>query len=377
MTSILDKRVVVYLPSLEMGGSERQGLRLAAYLQRECGAKVEVWGVAGEGLGTVFCDKEGIPWRIVPVPWQTSPLKRLRTVRTLKETLSLAKPDILLPFTVTPSFICGLLWEKVGASLSIWNQRDTLGHTPGFFWQQAAVRKTPLFVSNSGHGAKYLTDFLGAPREKIRVVHNGIQLDAPLRTRAEWRFELQASKDQFVAVMVANLHADKDHATVLRAWKKVLGRVPGTSPVFVMAGYHGNRYEELRQLSRDLHIEEHVRFLGQVTDVPGLLAASDLGIMSSKSEGSPNSLLECMAAGLPIVGSAVPGIEEAVGQGGRFLFPVGDAEALSRLVVDFMADPQLRQAAGEENRRRIGEAFSPNAMCRQMVSVIEEGLTAP
>src|SRR5439155_2520583 len=97
-----------------------------------------------------------------------------------------------------------------------------------------------------------------------------------------------------------------------------------------------------------------VRFLGDVEDVAGLLAASDVAVLSSPSESRPHAVLEAAAAGLPIVATDIPGIREALGQHQHaHLAPVGDAERLAENLVQLISQPALRAELGELNRRSV------------------------
>ena len=115
--------------------------------------------------------------------------------------------------------------------------------------------------------------------------------------------------------MVANLHVYKDHATLLRAWQLVVPRLAATgrSAVLVLAGRPESSAPTVSALADELGIAQSVRFAGPVDDVTGLLSAVDLGVLCTRTEGSPNAVLEYMAAGLPIAGTELPAVRECVG----------------------------------------------------------------
>src|SRR5205085_672919 len=151
-----------------------------------------------------------------------------------------------------------------------------------------------------------------------------------------------------------------DHATLLRAWRIITSHTPAT---LLLAGRFDSTEAELRSLALNLGIENWVKFLGPVKDVSGLLAACDLGILTSPAEGSPNSLLECMAAGLPVVGSDIPGIREAVGRHGvEHLSPSGDEQALSERILSLLWNPSLRFKLGEQNQQLVTERHTIDAL---------------
>jgi glycosyltransferase involved in cell wall biosynthesis len=141
----------------------------------------------------------------------------------------------------------------------------------------------------------------------------------------------------------------------------------------LLAGEFQEAAAHVQATAADLRLEEHVRFLGAVTDVAGLLQASDLFTFSTKDEGCPNGVLEAMAAGLAVVATDDAGVREAVGpEGQSLLAPPRDPERLGQQILAAMRDPELRARHGAVNRQRIQQEFSVTAMCRNTVDVIEE-----
>jgi glycosyltransferase involved in cell wall biosynthesis len=349
------KRVVFLLGNLELGGAERQALILARYLSEHEHADVEVWGFNHAGPVADICEQHGIKWRVVPFELR-------KVARLLRE----ARPNILLPYTLIPNVVCGLVWQRTGARLCVWNQRDEGIFSLDAKWQYRAAQKTPLFISNSQAGARYLTEKLNVDPAKVRVIPNGIQVAQPQLDRRAWRERLEIDETSFIACMVANLHANKDHDTLLKAWRIVVDRKPNA--VLVLAGRHYGAYKSLVELTNELRIADHVRFAGQVSDVAGLLGAVDLGVFSSRSEGCPNGVLECMAAGLAIVGTDIEGIRET---GIQFLAPPADAERFSQIVLDLADNPDLRATTGAANRSRIKERYNTQRMCEATVALLK------
>ena len=348
------KRVVFLLGNLELGGAERQALILARYMIEYEQADVEVWGLNHAGPVADICEQHGIKWRVVPVELR-------KVARLLRE----ARPDILLPYTLIPNVVCGLVWQRTGARLCVWNQRDE-----GIFeveHQHRAAQQTPLFISNSHAGARYLMEKLNVDQAKVRVIPNGIEVTQPQLDRRAWRARLEIDETSFVACMVANLHANKDHETLLKAWRLVVDRKPNA--ILVLAGRHYGAYESLVELTNDLGITGNVRFAGQVSDVAGLLSAVDLGVFSSRSEGCPNGVLECMAAGLAVVGTDIEGIRET---GIQFLAPPANAERFAQIVLDLAHDPDLRATTGAANLSRIKERYNAQRMCEDTVAMLAE-----
>jgi glycosyltransferase involved in cell wall biosynthesis len=169
--------------------------------------------------------------------------------------------------------------------------------------------------------------------------------------------------------MVANLHANKDHETLLRAWRIVMSTLERKA-VLVLAGRHDGAHESLVALTRELGIERGVRFAGQVSDIAGLLTAVDIGVFSSRSEGCPNGVLECMAAGLAVAATDIEGVREVIGPS-ELLARVGDAAALSRAILKIASDPALRTEIGAQNKKRIIENHDARVMCEELVGIID------
>lgn len=370
--SLAAKRIVVVLPSLDLGGSERQALLLARGLRDYEGANVSIWGKGPPGAVCAMCEDAGLPWREVDLTLRVSRWRLFWNLRRFAKLLRQAQADVVLPYTTGPNIFCGMTWRKAGAKACVWNQRDEgrrLGIRPV---DARAARATPVLVSNSRHAAEVLAGIAGG--REVRVIHNGVELASPGKDRAAWRSELKAPEGGFLATMVANIHGYKDHTTLLLAWRQVVDAL-GPGAVLCLAGKPGDRQAECEALISQLKLQAQVRLLGQVTDVSGLLAASDLGVFSSHKEGCPNGVLECMAAGLAVAGSDIPGIREALGdEGVPWLAPEKDAGALAARIITLARDENARRAAAAANTARIKAEFSPDKMRRETVTAILDAM---
>jgi glycosyltransferase involved in cell wall biosynthesis len=148
----------------------------------------------------------------------------------------------------------------------------------------------------------------------------------------------------------------KGHAHVLAAAPRVLAQASHSR--FLLVG-DGPLQESLAMQIRDAGLDEAVRLLGARDDVPRLLAASDVMILPSLAEGLPNVVLEGMAAGLPVVASAVGGIPELVSDGETgLLTQAGDAEALAAGILRLVEDRALAAGLGARGRARVEAEFT-------------------
>jgi glycosyltransferase involved in cell wall biosynthesis len=194
------------------------------------------------------------------------------------------------------------------------------------------------------------------------VIPNGV--DAAGAPRAE----LDGRRP--VVVAVGRLKAPKDFVTFVRA----LVQLPRGSYEAVIVGDGPDR-ERVAEEIRGLGLAEHVRLAGERRDVPALLAAADVFVLSSASEGMPVSVLEAMAAGLPVVASRVGGVPELVleGETGLLVEP-GEPDELGAALQRLVRDRQLRRRLGAAGRARVEERFDVDAFRRAHVDLYSREL---
>jgi glycosyltransferase involved in cell wall biosynthesis len=373
-------RIAVVLRTFEMGGAERQALLVARGL-RQHGVDVAFWALGGSPGGPVAraAAAEGILTGVVPMRWSASRSNKVRALWRLARTLRAARADILLPFTTVPNLACRLVAPFAAPRLVVWNQRDLGVERSAGLAEQYVVRRTKLFLANASVVSEYLVRSLGARSDRIRIVRNGVMLAAPARSAVEWRRTLDLG-DAFVVCMVANLHREKDHVTLLRAWRTVVAQLASTgrAAALVLAGRQDDAAPSLRELAHALGVADTVRFAGAVDDIAGLLAAVDLGVLSAFAarEGCPNAVLEYMASGLSVTGTEIPAIRECVGPEAP-LAPPADPDALASRIVDFAKDPAGRLAAGARNRARAAALYAPSQMYDALADALVDALGAP
>ena len=373
-TMLRNLKILIVLPSLELGGAERQALLLARHLQTEKNALVSIWGIEKAGRVVEICNEYGLECQLVPfVPTGFYFRDLLGTLRFLKK-LRQAHPDIIVPYTLVPNILCGLIWKFSSAKICIWNQRDEgFNLSNGIFYHRLAVKNTSFFIANSSKGMGILINEFCIDPSKVVFVRNGVELSNPVHDRAWWRDFLMAHNDDFIACMVANLHKYKDHLTLIRAWRKVvdLASEHGHQPRLVLAGRFDGTEALIENEISLLGLHRNITLIGKVDDISGLLMAVDIGVFSSRSEGSPNGVLECMAAGLPVVATNIPGIRDVVGSAGiSWLSEPGDAEGLASLIITLLLDLELRTKISFMNKERIEKMFNLRQMCEKMATIL-------
>ncbi len=374
MNALAVAKLLFLFGDLQMGGAERQGLLLARYLQQQ-GAQVQVWGL-GSGSGPVAeqCEQWGIPWQAVPLHWGLR--RRLPHLVRLAIKLRHHRPDLLISYTKVPNLAAALLWRHCGVRCMVWNQADAGLLLEPNLLHRHAVNQVSHFIANAESGQEFLIRQYGRTSDQIRLIRNGVVLAPPQQDRQSWRQQLNLTSITPLAVMVANLSSYKDHATLIQAWNLLCAGWEGAEqPVLALAGRFDDQATALQQQAAQLGISSQIRFMGSVADVSGLLQAVDLLVHSSISEGIPNAVLEGMASGLAVVGTAIPGLLEAVGMDGQpFLAPVKDPQRLACLLKQLLSDPQVRQQQGILMRRRIEQLFGLERMCRESVEYLQHCL---
>jgi len=195
------------------------------------------------------------------------------------------------------------------------------------------------------------------------VIPNAVDVAGAPRVRA-------GSRERPLIVAVGRLKAPKDFVTLVRA----LGRLEPGSFDAVIVGEGPDR-ERLEDEIGRLGLAERVTLAGERSDVPELLAAADVFALASSSEGMPVSVLEAMAAGLPVVASRVGGLAEQVveGETGVLVEP-GDPEDLARALDRLVADIELRRSLGAAGRARAEQAFDLEPFRRAHVELYSREL---
>jgi len=224
----------------------------------------------------------------------------------------------------------------------------------------ALMRRFDHLIAVS-HATKTEMVAAGIPPSLISVIHNAIDTDAwsPRYATLGLKEELGLEQGYPVIGYVGRIMPEKDLETWLRAAALVAQRYSAAQFVLVGEGRDGDTLGQLQRLATELGIAERVHFPGYRTHLLPVYGSFDLFVLSSRREGLPNSILEAMAVGLPVVTTDVAGTSELVldGQTG-YVVPQGDVDRLAHAMVTLVADTQLRQRMGQAGRERIESEFS-------------------
>jgi len=238
-----------------------------------------------------------------------------------------------------------------------------------------AIRRSQGIVAVSRATADDLSRTLGLAPGAVRVVPNGIAF--PSGVRSAVRRELGLGDDEMLLVAVGNLYAVKGHDVLLRALGELRRGGEATPWRLAVAG-RGEEEGALRTLAREEGLDERVHLLGFRSDVADVLAAGDVFVMPSRSEGLPLALVEAMSMGLPIIASDVGGIPEVVARDIEgLLVPPGDAHALAGALLGLWRDPAGRAALGSAAAERARRDFSVARMAEAYEAVYRGAAESP
>ena len=220
-------------------------------------------------------------------------------------------------------------------------------------------KHTDVCIVNSRRLQKVLARRLARAEGDIQLVVNGLDGSRFSHPPADpdKRSQLGLPKDGPIVTMVGTMREVKNWPLFVDVARRVAGQ--RADVCFVGVG-GGPKLGEMRDHCRRVGVEPGpVRLLGKRTDVPEILAQSDLFLLTSDFEGMPNAVLEAMASGLGVVATRCSGTEEVVRDGGTgFLADVGDAAGLADRIVRCLDDAALRESLGQAGRRRVLQEFS-------------------
>ena len=307
--------------------------------------------------------------RVAPMPLG---LAGARRVPALARLLRCEQPDLFHAHMSSPVACKWGLAAAVAARVpAVLGTVQVGGYEPPdqvAYWQlRALARGVDRYLAVSRDIARELVERLGWPEAKVEVSYNAVDLWLVEATAPPGlREQLGASETRPLVLTPARLDAQKGHRTLFEA----IARVPDA--VFALAG-EGPEREPLEALAAQLGIGERVRFLGRRDDVPQLLAACDVFALPSLYEGSSLAVLEAMAAGAPVVSSAIGGTNELVEDGeSGLLVPPGDAEALAAAMRRLLDDPELRERLASSARERVERDLTRERMATRVTGVYRE-----
>jgi len=232
-------------------------------------------------------------------------------------------------------------------------------YTPFRRWILRLIQNRSTYViANSQAVRDFLVEKDGFDSKIVRVIRNGVDLERFLNiSQDRQRLPSHLAFDSKLIAVVANMHFEtKGHTDLIRAAAEVSRECPVAR--FLLIG-DGAERAHIEAMVAELGLGKTVLFLGRRNDVPSILACCDLFVLPSWAEGLPNSVLEAMAAGLPIVSTSVGGIPELIEDGvSGLLVSPKDSHALATAILRLLRDEQLAKRLAQSAQAQARKEFS-------------------
>lgn len=217
-------------------------------------------------------------------------------------------------------------------------------------------------ITVSEANRKQLTNYFELFRDKIHVIHNGVQVDKyimdenPEKSRILLNFPIQKK----LVVVVGRLHEQKGHSYLIHAARKIIDTLPACHFVFVG---DGELRDSLQKEIGQLGLNDYFTFSGFRTDIPRILNAIDLFVLPSLDEGLPLVLLEAMAAGKPVIATNVGGVAELVqnNQTGIIIQP-GRVDEIASAIINLLKSDKQMKMFGNQAHEYVLQNFSQEMM---------------
>jgi glycosyltransferase involved in cell wall biosynthesis len=383
-------KILFYNHTGEVGGAERLLLALLERLDR---TRFDPFVVCPDGPFRKFLANAGVPnepinrlnarftWRLdraagylksfLQVIWQL----RTRIVET--------DPDLIHANSVR----AGLVATAASLGLStrvVWHVHDLLPRHPfnPVIRLAALLSKRTTVVAVADASANRFVGGFRSLRKRLAVITNGIDLEQftlASQARERIRAELNISDKQPLIGIVGRLTAGKGQLELVRAFPKLLAQFPGAVLIIAGAPAFNREHEYAAGLERTiaaLRISDSVRMLGARDDVPAIMQAADIIVVNSTSEACSLVILESMAAGTPVMATAVGGTPEIIQHGvnGWLIFPHDPARLISGLAA-LLADEPLRKRLATQARRDAIARFDIDRAVRRFALFYQALLT--
>jgi glycosyltransferase involved in cell wall biosynthesis len=306
----------------------------------------------------------GIDVHTLPMrkPYDAASILRLRRL------IKAEKFDVVNTHSGVDSWIGGIAAKLAGVKVLARTRHLNipLGRNPMNF-----VHYLPdVYISCGDNMRDTLVGRCGFPPERVVSIPTGVE-EAFFRVKRDRgaAAKFGVPPDALVIANVGVLRRVKGHEVTLRAVAEVVSKIP--KAVFLIVG-DGPRRAALEELACELGVKDHVIFTGHVRDIPGIYSFSDAAILSSLSEGLPQSVIQAMASGVPVAATDVGGVGEVVhnGQTG-LLVESGDHGALAGAVIKLLKDRALASGMAENARRLVRREHSSEVMLDKLEALYE------
>ena len=354
-----------------MGGAERNLVLLAQYF-RERGAQVTVLCLKGGEVSDIL-KKDGFSVHIFNLGKILS-FRGLRGIWKIRSLIRREKVSAVMTYHLS-SDIIGACIAIITRTPVISSRRDlgfqlTAKHN---LFYRLCNRQYTAITAVSAAAKDVVVNTQGVDPSRMTVIHNGVApefFSSPKSGKEDYYIE----DNKIKICCLANIRPIKGHDFLLES----IGLLKENNSDFYfyfigLFDKDDSYYQDLQRKIRDLNLEDHVRFTGGIpgNEVFGFLRKMDISVLASLSEGMPNTLLESMAAGLPVVATAVGGNVEVVKHGETgYLVPVKDVGEFANRLLLLLENPMKRQEMAQKARKRFEKKFFVEIMTDRYEDII-------
>lgn len=367
-------KVVHVITGLNDGGAEAVLFRLCTYPSN---VTHHIISLMGEGKYGPLLRKTGITVTCLNMPQGKVTLIGLRQLwRILRK----EQPDVVQTWMYHADLLGGVIARISGVKKVFWGIRHSTLEKGKAKRSTIAIARlcavlspfVPKKIVCCAHKALYVHREIGYSAKKLIVISNGYDLSAFKKddlAGQSIRTELGIPSDTFLIGKVGRYDPFKDHKNLLYALSKL--SFAGLNFKCLLVGRKlTTENSELTTLIENLGLRDHVILAGQRTDIPAVMNALNLHVLSSTSEGFPNVLAEAMACGTPAISTNVGDAGEIVGDS-KLLCPPRDASALSQLIISMHTEWSEEPEAWAERQNRCVQHIKSNFSIQRMVSAYE------
>jgi len=353
-------RLAFFVDSMDVGGSELNAIRTLERLDRSRFA-LSVFHTGWQGPLLARYQELRVPMHRVRIRGFRRPETLLSGIR-LARTLRRERIEILHAHDIY-SNILAIPFGRLARVPVVIASRRWLGAVPGpghVVANRHASRWATAVLANSASVARAVREEDGVREEVVKVIPNFVDeaafLEYPADRRARLLGSLGIPPGAVVVGIVARLHPVKNHAVLIEAMEPLLADRPELHLLIIG---EGPLRSDLEARVRSVGWTERIHFVGQQPQHPNPHGLLDVSVLCSRSEGFPNAVIEAMAAGKPVIATAVGGIVDAVldGETGILVSPPGDAAVLGRALGRLLDSADQRLALGEAGRRHARNEY--------------------
>jgi glycosyltransferase involved in cell wall biosynthesis len=327
------EKILILLPVFDLGGAEKQGFYIAQSLQDSGLYEVEVWALDyGSGNLCPLLESSNLNYTNLKIPFGSfyHRQKRLSVYFQFTRALRKAKINAVIPFTYHCNVLSASTYKFAGVKKCLWFQIAMEFHIPLSTFEKLALKFNPVYAANSRAAGNFIAERHGQNATEISFIPNPFEKIAIKTERGDWRSKLGIAENEIMLFMAANFFPEKDHETLINGFHMAIKQNPRLKLVLAGSQNYVERIDRVKAICFDLGLsDQQVIFVGASNDVPGLINSSDICLLTSVSEGSPNALIEYMGYGKPIVASDIPSIIELLKPEYPFLFKAQNSEDLS------------------------------------------------